>query len=92
MPLDIAPTFGAGGAPAAEKPSAITYDPGWTSAISVGEASHTTWAEEKVVWAQLSAVTDQGDVDFRLYANEQFPMYASEDRPLAAYESVIEEP
>jgi hypothetical protein len=92
MPLDIVPSLGGGGSAASTPPSELTYDPGWVSSVSVGEASHTTWAEEKMTWAQLSAVTDQGDIDFRLYANEQFPMYASEDRPLAAYESVISEP
>ena len=59
-----------------------TTDPNW------GGQTDT----DDLAWAQLTAVTEQNDVDFRLKAREEFPMKAMSDRPLKALTSVISTP
>jgi hypothetical protein len=47
---------------------------------------------DSLAWAQLTAVTEQNDVDFRLKARDEFPMKAMTDRPLKALTSVTSTP
>jgi hypothetical protein len=58
----------------------------------VGLAWGTSLSLDSLAWAQLTAVTEQGDVDFRLKARDEFPLKAMTNRPLKALTSVISTP
>jgi hypothetical protein len=47
---------------------------------------------DTIAWAQLTVVTEQNDVDFRLKAWDEFPMKVMTDRSLKALTSVISTP
>jgi hypothetical protein len=64
---------------------------GQTAATAIGFTAANT-SVDSLAWAQLTAVTEQDDVDFRLKARDEFPMRAMTDRPLKALTGVISTP
>jgi hypothetical protein len=60
----------------------------------VGLAWGTSLSLDSLAWAQLTSVTDQGDIDFVYMANEEFPMIVSGEtaRAIPALSSVVSSP